>query len=171
MAQKRSVCRADKSTITTLDYTYLNDIEYNGHYYSWVLCNENVTYVKSKHERKQKFAYITNIHLTTDNVAATADNGRLRWKIENEGFNSQKNHGYNLEHKYSRVSYEAMQNYYQILQIAHMINQFIERTNQIVTLMKLHSKQTINDLWKKLYLFLMTFHEQVEGDIKAIENG
>lgn len=45
----------------------------------------------------------------------TADGGRLRWKIENEGFNIQKNLGYELEHKYSRVSFVALKNYYQIL--------------------------------------------------------
>ncbi|MCP4935331.1 MAG: hypothetical protein GY927_14305 [bacterium] len=30
-------------------------------------------------------------------VAALSRAGRLRWKIENEGFNDQKNHGYALE--------------------------------------------------------------------------
>jgi len=37
--------------------------------------------------------------------------GRLRQKIENEGFNDQKNQGYALEHKFSRVSFPAMKNY------------------------------------------------------------
>lgn len=171
MAQTRSVQRADKNTFTKLDYTFLNDIEYNGHDYSWVFCNENVSHIKGKREIKQQFAYITNIPQTVDNVVLTADNGRLRWKIENEGFNSQKNHGYKLEHKYSRVSYEAMQNYYQLLQIAHMINQFVERTKQVVELMKLHSKQTMVDLWKKLYLFLMSFLDQRANNIAIIENG
>ena len=55
--------------------------------------------------------------------------GRLRWKIENEGFNSQKNDGYNLQHKFSHTSLFAMQNYYQLLQIAHLINQLTEKLN------------------------------------------
>ena len=171
MAQKRSVYRADKNTRTTLDYTFLNDIEYNGHNYSWILCNEKVSHIKTKHEKTQQFAYITNIPQSADNVVATADNGRVRWKIENEGFNSQKNHGYELEHKYSRVSHEAMQNYYQLLQIAHMINQLVERTCQVIALMALHSKQTIVDLWKKLYLFLMTFQEQTNSMANSIDSG
>jgi len=49
--------------------------------------------------------------------------GRLRWKIENEGFNSQKNGGYNLEHVYS----ETGKFYYLLLQIAHTINQLMEK--------------------------------------------
>ena len=50
---------------------------------------------------------------------------RLRWKIENEGFNIQKNRGYNLEHPYSSDEV-AMKNFYLILQIAHIISQLME---------------------------------------------
>ena len=56
--------------------------------------------------------------------------GRLRCppageagKIENEGFNIQKNGGYGLSHKFSRTSHTASCNYYQCLQVAHLINQ------------------------------------------------
>jgi len=35
--------------------------------------------------------------------------GGKRWKIENEGFNIQKNHGYNLHHLYSKDT-KAMKN-------------------------------------------------------------
>ena len=66
---------------------------------------------------ENQFVYITNIRQDIENVIETANSGRLRWKIENEGFNVQKNNGYALEHKYSRVNYTAMQNYYLILQI------------------------------------------------------
>jgi len=91
---------------------------------------------------------------TLELVVNTADFGRLRWKIENEGFNIQKNLGYGLEHKYSRVSYNAMQNYYQLLQIAHMINQFVEKSKDVIELMNEYSKQTIKALWKELSVFL-----------------
>ena len=78
--------------------------------------------------------------LKPKNVVQTADSGRLRWKIENEGFNSQKNLGYELGHKYSRISFPAMQNYYQLLQIAHLINQLVERGKQVVALLEEHPK-------------------------------
>jgi uncharacterized protein YjgD (DUF1641 family) len=51
---------------------------------------------------------------------------RLRWKIENEGFNTQKNRGYNLERSFSKNEV-AMKNYYLILQIAHTIGQLMEK--------------------------------------------
>ena len=106
--------------------------------------------------------YITNIHQTNENVATTADSGRLRWKIENEGFNTQKNLGYGLDHKFPRVSYLAMQNYYQLCQIAHAINQFVGQSEEAIELMKEHSKQTIAGLWKKtLAYFIMIFEPEL----------
>jgi hypothetical protein len=46
--------------------------------------------------------------------------GRCRWKIENEGFNLQKNSGFNLEHAYG-IGQWQIKNYYVLMQIAHMI--------------------------------------------------
>jgi len=156
-AVKKSVSRADRTTETTLEYAYLNDIEYAGRYFSWVECNETVVNIKSKTKAHQRFVYITNIRSEQQNIIETADSGRLRWKIENEGFNAQKNWGYELEHKFSRVSYFALQNYYQLLQIAHMINQLVERSNAVVEIMMEHSKQTIVDLWKKMIAYLIIY--------------
>ena len=51
--------------------------------------------------------------------------GRLRWKIENEGFNVQKNGGYGLEHAYTRNA-TASKVFYYLLQVAHIIAQLIE---------------------------------------------
>jgi len=154
-AKEQVVCRADKCSRTTLQYSYLNEIEYAGNNYSWVECIETILNTKTKVAQIQKFTYITNIRQNKDNVVTTADSGRLRWKIENEGFNTQKNSGYGLEHKYSRISYPAMQNYYHILQIAHAINQLVERKKEVVEIIGEHSKQTIVDLWKKLIAFMI----------------
>ena len=48
-----------------------------------------------------------------------------------------------------------MQNYFQLLQIGHMINQLVERSNQVVALLEEHSKQTIVDIWKKTVSYLL----------------
>jgi len=161
-AKCRTVCTADRATRTTLEYRFLNEIEYSGRLYSWVSCTESKTCLMDKTTQTKQFVYITNIAQTLDNVVQTADGGRLRWKIENQGFNTQKNLGYELEHKYSRVSYNAMQNYYQLLQIAHMINQFAEKTAEFVELLKEHSKQTIKALWKNLLTFMASIPYNAE---------
>ncbi len=152
--KEREVYRANTTTRIKLKYKYLNDIEYEGHNYSWVLCEETKICISDKVEDTQRFVYITNIKQTSDIVVGTADGGRLRWKIENEGFNTQKNLGYELEHKFSRVSYTAMQNYYQLLQVAHTINQFVEKSVDLVELLDEHSKQTLKALWKDLIIYL-----------------
>lgn len=149
-----SVARADKTTRTLLEYKFLNDIEYKNHNYSWVSCIETVTHRSDKEKEVQQFVYITDLHQTPGNVVNTADGGRLRWKIENEGFNTQKNSDYKMEHKYSRKSYNAMQNYYQMLQLAHLINQFTEKSGDFIELLNQHSKQTIKALWKELLIFM-----------------
>lgn len=48
--------------------------------------------------------------------------GRKRWKIENEGFNTQKNLRYGLEHANSHDA-NALKNHYLITQIADIFRQ------------------------------------------------
>jgi hypothetical protein len=73
-----------------------------------------------------RFKWITNFNVTTHKVIALANQGgRLRWKIENEGFNVQKNGGYALEHVYSQDA-NAGKIFYLLLQMAHLLSQLIE---------------------------------------------
>jgi hypothetical protein len=73
------------------------------------------------------FAWITDRFVTPANVSLIATKGgRPRWKIENEAFNRQKNHGPNLEHVYS-TDPEKWKAYYYLLQIAFIITQLVER--------------------------------------------
>ena len=73
------------------------------------------------------FAWLTNWHITPDRVVALGNRGgRCRWKIENEGFNVQKNNGFNLEQAYS-LDDVAIKNFYVLMQIAHLIAQLVER--------------------------------------------
>ena len=78
-------------------------------------------------EARTRFVWLTNFQITPDNVATLANRGgRCRWKIENEGFNIQKNGGFNLEHAYS-TGERQIKNLYILLQIAHILVQLIER--------------------------------------------
>ena len=45
-------------------------------------------------------SFITDLPVDRSNVADLAACGRARWKIENEGFNTLKTKGYNLEHNF-----------------------------------------------------------------------
>jgi len=45
-------------------------------------------------------SWATNHTVNAQTVAAVVDSGRCRWKVENEGINVLKNHGYNFTHNY-----------------------------------------------------------------------
>ncbi len=76
-----------------------------------------------------RFKWITNFNVTAHKVVALAnEGGRLRWKIENEGFNVQKNGGYALEHVYSQHA-NAGKIFYLLLQMAHLLFQLIEHSS------------------------------------------
>jgi len=78
-------------------------------------------------QSKNKFKWVTNMTVDADHVATLAnEGGRLRWKIENEGFNVQKNGGYNLEHAYTENE-QGMKIYYLVLQMAHILMQLLEK--------------------------------------------
>lgn len=102
---------------------FINGIEYaSKHRLNWA------EYTKtSKGKQELYFAHVTNIEIDRKNVWGISFHGRMRWIIENQGFNTQKNAGYALGHKYSRKNYWSMKNYYQLLQIAHMISQLVEK--------------------------------------------
>lgn len=76
--------------------------------------------------KSTKFKWVTNVPVSAGNVVPLAnEGGRLRWKIENEGFNVQKNGGYNLEHAYT-TNQHGSKIYYLLMQIAHLLMQLIE---------------------------------------------
>jgi hypothetical protein len=122
---------------------WINDLEHAAHRFSACDC---LTY--DEDQEIQYFAWITNLPVKSDTVIALANQGgRVRWKIENEGFNVQKNCGYALEHVYS-YNPTASKNYYFLLQIAHLFIQLLIKG-------PLHESfrsglQTLRNLFKRL---------------------
>ncbi len=155
ISKKGTIIRAEKKSRITLNYRYLNDLDYKEFKVSWIECEEKIVNTKTGKEKTTKFVHITNIHIDDEIYDQVSEAGRLRWKIENEGFNTQKNGGYALEHKYSRVSFLAMKNNYQCLQIAHIINQLVLKSQSILTLLKENPKLTIFKLWERFKSFLI----------------
>jgi hypothetical protein len=152
--QKSKVLRAENKKKVHLWYQWLNGLDYRGHCLNWVECVEE-TSEKGEVGKLQRFVHLSDLPIGPGTCAGVSDSGRLRQKIENEGFNAQKNHGYNLEHKFSRTSFPAMKIYYQCLQIAHMINQLTESSTDIAALLKANNKYTVRYLWKRMVSFML----------------
>jgi hypothetical protein len=51
-------------------------------------------------DQVQHCSWVTDLRISTRNVYKLMQGGRARWKIENETFNTLKNHGYHFEHTY-----------------------------------------------------------------------
>lgn len=116
---------------TAQDFDWVNDIEYvdsksNSHTVSVIRCLETKPDSQGM-PKTTRFKWITNFTIKIINVIELSNQGgRLRWKIENEGFNVQKNGGYALEHAYTRNAVSAKV-FYLLLQLAHTLAQLIER--------------------------------------------
>lgn len=120
LAPEDSVCgRGADGNIQ--EYRWVNQIDYEEHNLNVLECKEN------REGRKIHFVWLTNFAIgASKNYKEIAKGGRCRWKIENQGFNTQKNGGYELEHPYS-LNNTALKNYYFLIQIAHIINQLLEK--------------------------------------------
>lgn len=73
-------------------------------------------------ENGKKYRYVKHIEYKDYKVKVIE---REHWKIENRGFNEQKNHGYFIQHAFSR-DYNAMKKHYLLAQIAHTIRQLMK---------------------------------------------
>ncbi len=122
-------------------FQWTQGVEYKGHALGWLEC------VETKCDSLNRFVFVTNLTLDEENIDAVSAAGRLRFKIENEGFNTQKNLGLSLGHKFSRTSYKATKNYYQAMQIAHLLLQIFQLSMLFRPFVK--GKMTIKELWER----------------------
>lgn len=110
--------------VNAIDYC---DSENQHHSVNVVECLENLPDVHAP-LTPTKFKWITNFTLLARNVASVANHaGRLRWKIENEGFNCQKNGGFALEHAFSHHE-TAHKVFYLLLQMAIIFFQLMAKS-------------------------------------------
>jgi hypothetical protein len=103
--------------VNSLDYT---DSDGRAWTFHALVCTET-----DKEGRKTEWSWVTSLDVSHETVVEVATRGgRERWREENEGFNTQKNSGLNLEHAYSHTRWAA---YYFLLQIAHLLLQLVEK--------------------------------------------
>ncbi len=131
-----------------------------GHTVYWLACTETVTRhgkdgkPLQKQDAPTNFVWLSSQKATAENVQELASAGRDRWKIENEGFNTQKNGGFALGHKFSRKNFNSYKNYYQCMQLAHLLSQMAEHAANIAEMLKGDPKLTITHFWKQALAWL-----------------
>lgn len=119
---------------THKDYYLSTNINYKGNIlsafkYTEIIKNKTTT-----------FRYISNLDIKNSNIIEIVSMGRKRWKIENEGFYTQKHRTFNISHLNSRND-TAMKNHYFFIQFAHTIRQLLERGNLLTKSLNLKIKE------------------------------
>lgn len=109
---------------------WVNDLEYQGHAVAVMELEIETEKIpkrgKGKGETASRyFQWLTSLRITGQDAHEFAMAGRKRWMIENEGFNTQKNHRYIITHANS-TDYNAMKNHYLLTQIADFMLQLYE---------------------------------------------
>ena len=107
---------------------WINGLSYRCHKINFV---EYIQFV-DQDKPLQRHVHLTSLNVSKHNVYQVTQQGRMRWKIENEGFNVQKNQGFGLGHKFARKHFNTMANYYLLMQIAHMISQLVEKIKSFI---------------------------------------
>ena len=102
-------------------------------------------YIEKKNNKTTTFRYISNLEVNNSNIKEIVTLGRKRWKIENEGFYTQKHRTFDITHLNSRND-NAMKCHYFFIQFAHTIRQLLEQGNIIVKSLKLKIKEVSTSL-------------------------
>lgn len=99
--------------------------------------------------------WATNLVVNNDNVAKVTKAARSRWKIENECFNTLKNHGYDLAHNWGHVNGESFK-FYNLIMLAFYMHQILEMTDKLLQWCRGLTHAT-KRLWRDLSTYFSFF--------------
>lgn len=112
---------------------YWNKVEY------YEVKREKQANVLKYYEEEKEYMWIVSFEITDKNSKEIIYFGRQRWRIENEGFNIQKNVTFDIEHIYSQ-NYNAIKAHYFFIQFAHTIRQLLEKGINYIIELKMSKK-------------------------------
>lgn len=96
-------------------------------------------------------AWVTDFAVSAENVATIAGSGRARWKIENEQFNVQKNHGYELEHNYGHGERGLSLVFYLLNLLAFLAHQVLDLGDRLYRACR--ANESRRSLWQALRVY------------------
>ncbi len=149
------------------NYFLVKDYKYNTYTFNIVRYIENAP----PNEKDKIFTYITNIPVNDDNIKEIVELGRSRWKIENQGFNNQKNIYFDITHMCS-LNYNAMKIHYFFIQFAHTIRQLLDLGSKVVEFLQGKIKEIsftiLNELISNQFNLVERKNFQLRFDILII---
>lgn len=114
-------------------------------------------------KRKIEFMWVISFKITEKNKEELIYYGKQRWKIENEGFNMQKNGTFDIEYVYSK-NYNAMKVHYFFIQFAHTIRQLLEKGMKYIKELKMSIKEVSAEITHALTHIVtnLTHHTKIQ---------
>ena len=125
------------------------------------------------HEESGKQLYhnswVTNHHITTNNVSHLAKMGRARWKVENENINVLKTKGYNLSHNFGHGQQHLANVFFSLNILAflthttqHLLNKAYRLLRDTLAVrrtffndLKSLTRYMVFDSWETLFAFMI----------------
>ncbi|MDC3413823.1 transposase family protein [Aquibacillus sp. 3ASR75-11] len=144
------------------DICWVNGIAYNQRKLNLIECE-----LDEQDGNKKQFLFITDMNITKRNAKALSHAGKSRWKIENQGFNNQKNVRYYIEHANSH-NYTAMKNHYILTQIADIMMQLFEKGTKLLKTIKKTAIKISSDLLESFRRHILT-DEDITNMVKPIQ--
>ena len=127
-------------------YEWVNGVPLNGnkdtigvnYFEYWMKDGKKVTYHSS---------WVTDLPLDDECIEEMVRIGRTRWTIENQVFNTVKNHGYHIEHNYGHGVKNLSFNFFLLNMLAFFLHQIFELTDRTYQLLrkKMGSKKNLWD--------------------------
>lgn len=167
-SMERKACEIKKDKVTH-KFEWSNGVAINA---SHPDCMVNILEYWEEHEsgKKQHWIWVTDFVLSKHNVYQIMRGGRSRHKIENETFNTLKNHGYQFEHNFGHGKKHLSTIFAYLMMLAFFVDQLQQlgcKTFQ-KALRKLKTKKT---LWeRKRGLFFNFLINSIEDLWNAMAN-
>lgn len=130
-----------------------------------------VEYWETTPKKTLHFSWVTDIHVTKENVLKIMRGGRARWRIENETFNTLKNQGYHFEHNFGHGNKNLSVVFAMLMMLAFLVDQTQQLVCQLFQAVwgKLGSKR---NLWEQMRaLFYAYKFDSMEDIFKALFYG
>ncbi len=101
----------------------------------------------------QHFAWVTDLPVAPDQLMAIVRAGRARWRIENETFNTLKNHGYEFEHNFGHGHNHLSTVLMHLMMLSFLIDQIQLRCCRVFNAAR-EKLGRMSYLWEKLRSFM-----------------
>ena len=102
------------------------------------------------------FSWVTDILITQDNLMLLMRGARARWKVENETFNTLKNHGYHFEHNFGHGHHHLSTVMVHLMMLAFLIDQIQQRCCGLFN-RALDKAQSKTRFWQKIRNLFQSF--------------